>query len=256
MGRASAMSIAAAATAALGSYKAFVPAVAGSSSSSDAVQVQSLRGAAPEAAAPATSTVLVAGMAGVAATALSSATRRRATATMEAEEAPAPPQFDPSKQLGATAPLGFFDPLNFAKVGDEDGFRKLRIAELKHGRVAMMASVGAVIQHYTQWGGFEKVPKGIFAITDGTGLIGFVALVMFSGAMEMFVWKEKENAPISNIGDYGNPFQLGLGRPLGLSDEMKARELENGRAAMIATSGIIVAELLTGLDGMQQLGFS
>ena len=38
--------------------------------------------------------------------------------------------------FGATAPLGFFDPLGFTAVGDEKGFRKLRVSEIKHGRVA------------------------------------------------------------------------------------------------------------------------
>merc|ERR1711948_78215 len=84
-----------------------------------------------------------------------------APAAAEAE-AP-PPPFDPSKQLGVTAPLGFFDPLGFCKVGDEEGFRRLRIAEIKHGRVAMMAAVGAVVQPVLQLPGFENVPKGLGA---------------------------------------------------------------------------------------------
>merc|ERR1719222_1659892 len=50
------------------------------------------------------------------------------------------------RQLGAMAPVGFFDPLGFTSVGDEKGFRKLRASELKHGRVAMMASIGLVGQ--------------------------------------------------------------------------------------------------------------
>ena len=65
------------------------------------------------------------------------------------------PAFDPSTQIGAMAPLGFFDPAGqelqlaveslsripaafylagFSKKGDEDGFRTLRAAEIKHGR--------------------------------------------------------------------------------------------------------------------------
>merc|ERR1719222_1425038 len=104
-----------------------------------------------------------------------------ALATAAAAEAvEAPPPFNPAKQLGVTDPLGFFDPLGFSKVGDEDGFRRLRVAELKHGRVAMMASVGAVMQHYVQFPGFQEVPKGLFAVTSGNGTIGFAALVLIS----------------------------------------------------------------------------
>merc|ERR1719375_336992 len=78
---------------------------------------------------------------------------------------PPPPPFDPSKQVGAMAPMGFFDPLGFSKVGDQEGFRNLRTADLKHGRVAMMAAVGAVAQHYVKFPGFEKVPAGLAAVT-------------------------------------------------------------------------------------------
>merc|ERR1719405_457554 len=89
-----------------------------------------------------------------------------ASGAVAAEDAPPPPPpFDPSKQVGAMAPMGFFDPLGFSKVGDKEGFRNLRAAELKHGRVAMMAAVGAVAQHYIKFPGFEKVPAGLAAVT-------------------------------------------------------------------------------------------
>ena len=46
------------------------------------------------------------------------------------EQAPPPPPFNPAVEVGAMAPLGFFDPLGFCKIGDENGFRMLREAEL------------------------------------------------------------------------------------------------------------------------------
>jgi hypothetical protein len=169
---------------------------------------------------------------------------------VEAEEPPPPPPFDPSKQLGATDPLGFFDPLGFCKVGDEEGFRKFRIAEIKHGRVAMMAAVGAVFQHFVKFPGFEKVPAGLGAVTSAPGTYGFVALFLVSGLFELVLWKDD---PAKEIGDYGNPLQLGIGDPLGESMDMRNRELNNGRAAMFAIMGIIVAELATGKDAWEQL---
>ena len=45
--------------------------------------------------------------------------------------------FQPSQQIGASEPLGFFDPLSFTSEGDEQGFKKLRAAEIKHGRVSV-----------------------------------------------------------------------------------------------------------------------
>jgi len=184
--------------------------------------------------------------------------RRQAAAAVkaEAEAPPPPPPFTPAEQYGAGAPLGFFDPLGFSKVGDEAGFKKLRTAELKHGRVAMMASIGAVVQHYVQLPGFENVPKGIGAITSGTGMTGMAVLVALSGVLELLLWKDDESKDVVDIGNYGNPVQLGIGPAIGGGVEMRSRELENGRAAMIATLGIVIAELATGKDGMQQLGFN
>merc|ERR1711959_452070 len=77
--------------------------------------------------------------------------------------------FDPASQVGAIAPLGFFDPLGFSKVGDEAGFRKLREAEIKHGRVAMMASIGLVGQHFVKFPGFEDAAAGLGALASPAG---------------------------------------------------------------------------------------
>eukprot|EP00984_Skeletonema_dohrnii_P015582 scaffold6767_cov117-Skeletonema_dohrnii-CCMP3373.AAC.7 len=49
---------------------------------------------------------------------------------------------DLSKELGAQAPLGFFDPLGLVADGDKDNFDRLRWVELKHGRIAMLGVVG------------------------------------------------------------------------------------------------------------------
>lgn len=178
-----------------------------------------------------------------------------APAVAEGEAEAPPPPFDPSKQLGVTAPLGFFDPAGFCKVGDEEGFRKLRIAELKHGRVAMMAAVGAVIQPLVQFPGFDKVPKGIGAAVSEPGTYGLAALFLVSGVVELLLWKDDSSKSVDSIGDYGNPFQFGIGAPMGESENMRNREINNGRAAMFAALGIIAAELATGQNALEQLGF-
>ena len=45
-------------------------------------------------------------------------------------------------EIGAQAPLGFWDPLGLLKDADQDRFDRLRFVELKHGRVAMLAVLG------------------------------------------------------------------------------------------------------------------
>merc|ERR1719334_2567370 len=170
-------------------------------------------------------------------------TLRAASETVE------PPKFQPYEQLGTTEPLGFFDPAGFTKTGDEAGFRNLRAAELKHGRVAMMAAVGAVVQHYVKLPGFENVPSGLSAVTTtGPGSFGFAALFLLSGAMELAVWTQDEKKEPGNFGD-----PVGLGQ---YTKDMRNKELNNGRMAMFAAVGIVAADLLTGKDGMQHLGLA
>ena len=43
---------------------------------------------------------------------------------------------------------GFFDPFGLSKGKDEETLRWYRAAELKHGRISMLATLGIVIQGY------------------------------------------------------------------------------------------------------------
>ena len=50
---------------------------------------------------------------------------------------------------GITAPFGFFDPMGFSADASEGKLRFYREAELKHGRVAMLASLGFLVgEHF------------------------------------------------------------------------------------------------------------
>lgn len=156
------------------------------------------------------------------------------------------PSFDPSGEVGAMPPLGYFDPAGFCKKGDLAGFRNLRAAEIKHGRVAMMAALGAVVQHYVKFPGFEKVPAGLGAVTTSPGTVGFAALFAAAGFLELVAWTED---PSKEPGNFGDP--VGLNQ---YNQEMRERELNNGRMGMFAAIGIIAAELYTGKDAIQQFG--
>jgi len=165
------------------------------------------------------------------------------------EELPAPrPPFDPAAQVGALEPLGFFDPLEFCPAGDEGKFRGLRAAELKHGRVAMMAAVGAAAQHYIRFPffGLSQSPSGLKAIYQIPSAWFFTLLVFACAVVELLFWTQD---PKREPGNFGDPLGLGM-----YDKEMRNRELNNGRFAMFAAAGIIAAELFTGKDAIQQLG--
>jgi hypothetical protein len=158
---------------------------------------------------------------------------------------------DPT-QVGNTKPMGFFDPLGFSKqpfmVFDNDptGFKFLRSAEMKNGRVAMMASVGLVVQHYVKFPGFEDVPAGLGALTTSQGANGFMALIFLVGVL--FESNEyRDGTFATSMGNYGDPLNLG-----NYNKEYQNKEINNCRMAMIAVLGQLVAEIATGKDAVEQ----
>lgn len=161
-------------------------------------------------------------------------------------EAPPPtPAFDPSMFVGAVEPLGLFDPLGFTKDIDMESFRDLRESELKHGRVAMLASLGLVVQHFVHIGG-ERAATGVGALNSLEGKVGLFAVFAWGGVLE-YTWKQD---PEKEVGNFGDPLGVNM-----YNLDMRNKELNNGRFAMICVAGIIAAELATGKDAIQQFGF-
>merc|ERR1719373_294538 len=115
----------------------------------------------------------------------------------------------------------------------------------KHGRVAMMAAVGLVGQHFVKFPGFEQVPSGLGALSSGGDTIGPTALFAASGALEL-LWRAD---PSKEAGNFGDPLGLNM-----YTEDMRNRELSNGRFAMVAVLGMFAAEVVTGKDAIQQLG--
>merc|ERR1719356_262285 len=65
--------------------------------------------------------------------------------------------FDPSKsEIGITDPIGFWDPLSLSmRDKDEARFRRYQEAEIKHGRVSMLAATGILASTAWRLPGFE-----------------------------------------------------------------------------------------------------
>jgi len=160
------------------------------------------------------------------------------------------PPFEPSAQPGACPPLGYFDPLGFCKQGDMEGFRFKRAAELKHGRVCMMASVGCIVEHYVQIPGFNTGRTSFGATWNAVfmapGIYIFCTFLFSLMVIELSLWSQQED---KEPGNFGDPFGVGM-----YTTDMRNKELNNGRFAMFVMVGIISAELYTGKDAVQQLG--
>ena len=79
-------------------------------------------------------------------------------------------------EAGCQFPLGetgkfIWDPAGFAK--NEADFQKYRAAEIKHGRVAMIAVVGLVTQHYFHFNALS-FPDAYLSLSDVPN--GFAAI--------------------------------------------------------------------------------
>jgi hypothetical protein len=61
--------------------------------------------------------------------------------------------FDAKSMVGSSAPLGFFDPAGFTKGVTKDQYAFFQEAELKHGRVSMLAFLGLVFGELLAGGG-------------------------------------------------------------------------------------------------------
>lgn len=76
-------------------------------------------------------------------------------------------------ELGAQPPLGFWDPLYLLEDADQERFDRLRYVEIKHGRIAMLAVLGSLVQQNVRLPGllsfsnnlsFEDMPNGVAAL--------------------------------------------------------------------------------------------
>jgi len=126
-----------------------------------------------------------------------------------------------------------------------------REAELKHGRAAMLATVGIVVPEFMRIPGeqfsFESIPNVIDAhdALANTSMIQIFAWISFVEACTFPALANMNNydrAP----GDYGfDPLGLKPQSPEKLK-EYQLAELKNGRLAMIAIGGMVTGAAITG----------
>jgi hypothetical protein len=159
-------------------------------------------------------------------------------------------------ELGAQAPLGFFDPLGLLNGDvDQERFDRLRYVEIKHGRISQLAFLGQVVTRAgihlpgdIDYSGdaFASYPNGVAALIgpDSIPTAGLVQLVSFIGLLEIGFMKDVAGTGNEFVGDFRNGYiDFGWDE---FDEETKlqkrAIELNNGRAAMMGILGLMVHE--------------
>lgn len=186
---------------------------------------------------------------------------------------------------GVTEPLGFFDPLGISAEVSQGRLLFFREVELKHGRVAMLATLGIVVgEHFhPMFGGNIDVPSyiafqqtplqtfwpavvaaiaipeiffGLFTVTpDDVGVSARITskfeedVTVRTLSLTNRLWTMKDG---HQPGDWGfdpldlKPNDAWIEKRARDWKDMQSKELNNGRLAMIAAAGMIAQELATG----------
>ena len=168
---------------------------------------------------------------------------------------------------GAIGPLGFFDPLGFTNDMELMGVKRFREAEIMHGRVAMMATVGYLIGESTPTIAYgmnvhHTIANNQIPEIPGTVLFPFFLAINISEAIRASTgWVEPGMGPLFTLRENYYPGDIRFD-PLGLKPTdaaefatMQNRELSNGRLAMIAAAGMCAQEQINGQGILENLGF-
>jgi hypothetical protein len=115
---------------------------------------------------------------------------------------------------------------------DEKTFEKYRVAERKHGRVAMLAATGLLVNVAWKFEGFGLVPQGVAALEDSQGGAGFGLLFIMTAYFEL-------NYP---KGDFPDPFNFGEMMDESM-DSLREKELNNGRIGMFAAITLLMYDV-------------
>lgn len=163
---------------------------------------------------------------------------------------------------GVTQPFpNVFDPAGISSGATIEDIRRWRESEITHGRVAMLAALGFVVQEnvkdipeFYPFGGhivgpaiyhFQQIRQGFWEPL-------LIAIGLAEAYRVTVGWANPigKNAKSNYLNDEYNMGQLGFD-PLGLAPkdpeafkDMQSRELNNGRLAMIAVAGFVVQELV------------
>lgn len=159
--------------------------------------------------------------------------------------------------VGADEEAGDFDPLGFSTQVDQATVEWYRAAELKHGRVCMLAALGllfAPTNAQVHW-----LPDDVFSAQGGIAELNKLSAERPEAILQILTAISAVEVLSLFRGENGAPGDLGWD-PLNFKekfaadqDALQLRELKNGRLAMLGTSALLLQESISGLGPWEQL---
>merc|ERR1719194_29557 len=156
--------------------------------------------------------------------------------------------------IGTTKPLGVYDPLNLM-TSMPDKYRRWQEMEIKHGRFAMAATLHVILTEAgVRWPGylslaedikFSDMPGGAIASWAALPGLSWLQIVLIVALFDNSVLAQKPEKAAGDVVPFAwvrYPDTPGFS---GKEFKLNA-ERNNGRAAMMGITGMIIHEALTG----------
>jgi len=147
-----------------------------------------------------------------------------------------------------------FDPMGFS-TRQPEFLPWYREAELKHGRICMLAWVGLVVPDFVripgpeEYYGVKNVVEAHNVFVGKNNLGPLFQVFLFVGIVEILTTFAKcttsDGLTLENAGDYRFGLNF-LPKDPEKAKEMRLKELKNGRLAMVAFGGAITQAVLSG----------
>ncbi|CAM9411589.1 unnamed protein product [Scytosiphon promiscuus] len=167
----------------------------------------------------------------------------------------------PGAPFGMAAEGKYFDPAGLATKQDPATIKKWREAELKHGRVAMLAAMGILVSEIFH--PFFMAPAFIGPAIEHAQQIATVYPLFWVFSVGLIAFIEGQTikdawgtvSPVTGVGNLKDEYYPGdLGfDPLGLAPKdgedfrlIQSQELDLGRYAMIGVLGMVAQECVDG----------